>query len=66
MKKVVLTIGAPGAGKSTWATEQAKNPKVFITHYNELNLMNQCKVKAFIQVRDKELYSKLEKLLEQN
>ena len=43
-----------------------KSPKVFITHYNELNLMNQCKVKAFIQVRDRELYSKLEKLLEQN
>lgn len=43
-----------------------KSPKVFIAHYNELSLMNQCKVKAFIQVRDRKLYAKLEKLLEDN
>ena len=43
-----------------------KSPKVFIAHFNELSLMNQCKVKAFIQVRDSGLYSKLEKLLEDN
>ena len=43
-----------------------QQPKVFLTHFNELDLINQCRLKAFIQVRDRELYSKLEKLLEQN
>ena len=27
-KQVIMTVGAPGSGKSTWATEQAKDKKV--------------------------------------
>lgn len=39
MKKVILTVGAPGAGKSTWATEQAKNPKTLIVCRDDLRNM---------------------------
>ena len=39
MKKVILTIGAPGSGKSTWATEQAKKAKVFIVCRDDLRQM---------------------------
>lgn len=39
MKKLILTIGAPGSGKSTWAEKQAKNPKTFVVCRDNLRQM---------------------------
>ncbi len=38
-KTVILTIGAPGSGKSTWAEQQAKDPKTFIVCRDNLRQM---------------------------
>lgn len=38
-KQVILTVGAPGAGKSTWAESQAKDPKTLIVCRDNLREM---------------------------
>lgn len=46
-----------------WDNLITNSPGEFLEHYLGLDLLTKCKLKAFIQVRDKELYNKMEDIL---
>jgi len=47
-----------------WFEMITKYPLMFKEMFNKTDLINQCRFKVFIQVRDSELYNKMIELLE--
>jgi len=46
-----------------WEDLINNEPVYFLKQYLTLDMLQQCKLKAFIQVRDKELYTKLQEII---
>lgn len=46
-----------------WDDLITNSPGQFLEHYLGLDLLTKCKLKAFIQVRDSELYTKMTKII---
>ena len=46
-----------------WANFINNEPENFKKQYKQIGILDQCKLRAFIQIRDSELYQKMLKIL---
>ena len=70
MKKVILTVGAPGSGKSTWAKEQVKrsklNDRVIIICRDDLRSMMFGEEYKYSRVNELQVTTALKDILEKS